>query len=344
MSVRIEHSEAVELLQSLPENSLDACITDPPYEIGIMSRKWDSTGVAFDVNTWASVLRCVKPGAHLLAFGGSRTYHRIACAIEDSGFELRDTIMYIFGSGFPKSHNLHGDWEGWGSSLKPAFEPIIVARKPFKGTLKENVLKYGTGAINIAGCRVPTATEGELGRWPANLITDGSDEVVDAFPYAPGQLAPNSADTPSSLTKNVYGERKRVSFGKRAGEASANRRYTDNGSTNFAALPGERRFDTGSAARFFYCSKPGRKERDLGMGDKTNNHPTVKSLSLMRYLSKLICPPGGTICDPFLGSGTTGMAAVLEGFNFIGCDSDAEYIKIAKARIDWAIAEASRAQ
>lgn len=299
---------------------------------------------------WAvRMLQTLKPGGHLLAFGGSRTYHRLACAIEDAGFEIRDQIMWVYGSGFPKSHNLAGEWQGWGTALKPAHEPIVVARKPLQGTVTANVLKWGTGAVNVDGCRIDAIRLAQtysqpdirgnaynaerdkrhmaevaenLGRWPANLIHDGSDEVLACFPLAPGQLADASSTAPSSRTKNCFGKM------SREGEASADRRYTEEGSTNFAALPGQRRLDSGSAARFFYCAKTSKSERGEG-----NNHPTVKPQALMRYLCRLVTPPGGIVLDPFCGSGSTGLAALAEGFRFVGIEQKEEYCRIAADRL-----------
>lgn len=359
--------DSLEVLKTLEDCSVDSIVTDPPYELGFMGKSWDRSGIANNADVWREALRVLKPGGYLLSFGGSRTAHRMVCAIEDAGFEVRDQIMWIYGSGFPKSHNLSGDRQGWGTALKPAHEPICVARKPFKGTVAANVLKHGTGALNIDACRVPTgdklgggnnsadvSREGKhegwkrpwmndaeaatlsadrsrestarseaLGRWPANIIHDGSDEVLDAFPDAPGQLAKVSATAPSEKTSNVYGKM------KREGEVTANKRYTEEGSTSFAATPGERRFDTGSAARFFYCAKASKKDRGEG-----NDHPTVKPTDLMRYLVRLVTPPGGTVLDPFMGSGSTGRAAKLEGFSFIGIDITPAYVDIARKRIE----------
>lgn len=295
---------------------------------------------------WAlEVYRVLKPGGHCLSFASTRTYHRMTSGIEDAGFEIRDQIGWVFGSGFPKSHNLHGEWEGWGTALKPAWEPIVVARKPLIGTVVSNVLTHGTGAINIDGCRVPgepvpinkleswsgfeqtqrpdyTATINDQGRWPANLIHDGSDEVLAAFPAAPGQIAKVKYDSSLRQTSRVY------SSMKRGHEPTANKRYTSDGVTNFAMTPGARRLDAGSAARFFYCAKTSKSERGAD-----NSHPTVKPLALMRYLVRLVTPPRGLILDPFLGSGTTGCAALAEGFDFIGIEREPAYFDIAKRRI-----------
>lgn len=294
-----------ELIKNLEDNSIDSIVTDPPYELGFMGKKWDNSGIAYDVKLWIECLRVLKPGGHLLAFSGSRTYHRMAVAIEDAGFDIRDQIQWVYGSGFPKSHNIGKaidkmqggakQWNGWGTALKPAHEPICVARKPLIGTVAENVLKYGTGGINIDGCRVGTqeswqrlkgSNEGldgnflkgkkEIprfsninGRWPANLIHDGSEEVLSSFPDE----------------------------------------------------------NEKSPARFFYCAKASKKDRD------ENHHPTVKPTDLMRYLCRLVTPPKGIILDPFTGSGSTGKAAILEGYRFVGFDMKSEYIDIASARI-----------
>jgi DNA modification methylase len=340
---------------------------------------------------WAvEARRLLKPGAHLLSFASPRTYHRMTCGVEDAGFEIRDQLMWIFGSGFPKSHNLQPfsllatkqTFEQWGTALKPAHEPICLARKPLDGAVLENVLGHGTGALNIEASRIPTdeelragagglfshlrdgkpypnGREGEAssdrryadsggtdfsmtpgirggdpaGRWPANVLHDGSDEVLSAFPQALGQQAAVTGDEPSSKTNNVY--------------------HPFNGRP--ATLP---RGDTGSAARFFYCAKASKEDRDEGLHNfrprqyshdgrekpienayqrnnslARNHHPTVKPTDLMRYLCRLITPPAGVILDPFLGSGSTGKAAVLEGFRFIGIEREEEYFDIACARL-----------
>lgn len=379
-----------ERLKEWPENSFDSCVTDPPYNLasikkrfgapdstpakgrhnrGFMGKEWDSE-VAFDPATWVEVLRVLKPGAHLLAFGGTRTAHRLACAIEDAGFEVRDCLCWTYGQGFAKSHDLG---EGRGTALKPAFEPIYLARKPFDGTTEANVAKWGTGGLNIEACRVDgiprtTHVAGNIrtsrsssssvggskcgwrdelgvvrppppGRWPANLIHDGSEEVVAAFPESAGQLAPSRTDG-SEKTHLIYGAMK---------------------NNPEPRLP---RGDEGSAARFFYCAKASRTDREEGLESfdgkkrddsrnadqpsmnggegnpynrgatpRKNHHPTVKPTKLMRYLVRLITPPGGVVLDPFTGSGSTGKAALLEGCSFVGCELEAEYVEIASARI-----------
>ena len=525
-------------MKEMPDNSVDSIVTDPPYELGFMGKSWDSSGIAFNVEVWQEALRVLKPGGHLLAFSGSRTYHRMAVAIEDAGFEIRDQIMYVYGSGFPKSLNvkkaakdkvcqcsvewsygtdtqgtksqakhdlrlmqnahlsqtinaenkqgevlltqlqeqsapstnggksqegledgkessvegwgntqetkgqlqgseihslpagvsadgsqgrLHngtpisdgsmdgqdansdrsgqsqesqsigqpqgelgalsnqrgsqagGSWricgrcnkpliDGWGTALKPAHEPIVLARKPLIGTVANNVLTFGTGGLNIDGSRVGSeggSTGGDkpsthlslsgafstghdvvkldAGRWPANFIHDGSDEVVELFP-----------DTKSGAVK-PYQRANRDSY---SGSMPAESTFNKEG-------------DSGSAARFFYCAKASKRDRNEGLdgfeakekrymatangtGETSigmdrfttqpvaNHHPTVKPTDLMRYLVRLVTPPNGTVLDPFMGSGSTGKACAYEGFNFIGIDQSAEYVEIARARIEYA--------
>jgi DNA modification methylase len=355
--------DCLDLMPMLGENGVDSIVTDPPYGLSFMGKDWDH-GVP-GVHFWQEALKVLKPGGYLLAFGGTRTFHRLAVAIEDAGFEMRDTLMWVYGSGFPKSHN--GAWGG--TALKPAYEPIILARKPLIGTVAANVLAHGTGGLNIDRCRVgdevlPEITAGQaklgtfergvmvtperVGRWPANLLHDGSDEVLALFPDSRGQLADASLTAPSPKTSNVYGAM------RREGEPSANSDNT--GSVGFKMKPGARRGDAGSAARFFYCAKASRADRDEGLDGaplknnmrvngpreseeaktatlRKNHHPTVKPTDLMRYLCRLITPPGGIVLDPFTGSGSTGKAAVLEGFGFIGCELQPEYVEIALARI-----------
>ena len=395
----------LETLKTLDTASVDSIVTDPPYELGFMGKSWDNSGIAYNQDLWAECLRVLKPGGHLLAFSGSRTYHRMTVAIEDAGFEIRDQIMWIYGSGFPKSldvskaidkaagfegeviatekvdigmqgGSMHAgretnvvqrdvrelsdvakQWQGWGTALKPAHEPIVVARKPLIGTVANNVLTYGTGAINIDGSRVGTADgfgggakgtsgfaagyEGDgfvastQGRWPANVIHDGSDEVLEGFPESKGGAFP-------------------AKRGQAVNTSFASGQETVGG---YRAMG-----DIGSAARFFYCAKASKSERNAGLEGlpeqeqqgsykfrtdgsldgketepKANIHPTVKPLALMRYLIKLVTPPGGTVLDPFLGSGTTAVAAILEGFDWIGCEMTEEYWPIIEARVEWAL-------
>lgn len=365
MTYQLHVGRCEDVLKTLPDNSVDAIVTDPPYGLSFMNHKWD-----YDVPTveqWQECLRVLKPGGHLLAFGGSRTYHRLVVNAEDAGFEIRDQILWIYGSGFPKSHNLDGDFDGWGTALKPAHEPIVMARKPFKKTVSANMAEHGTGAININACRIPTdeALNGGAGgllshrrdgtepvadyeqapegRWPANIIHDGSDAVVSAFPDAKGQQGALTGNEPSSKmgVANCYGQ--------------MDRRHEST----------PRIDNSKSAARFFYCAKVKPKERDEGLerfiatsaSDMTggrkegsvgindpragagrtngakNNHPTVKPIALMSYLCRLITPPAGTVLDPWMGSGSTGRAAIEEGFNFIGIDLNPDYVTIASARI-----------
>lgn len=379
MAFEIKHGDCLEVMRSMTDSSVDAIVTDPPYGLSFMGKKWDYDVPSVEV--WAECLRVLKPGGHLLAFAGTRTQHRMAVRIEDAGFEIRDMIAWVYGSGFPKSLDVSkaidkaagaerdvvgqryrlgdkriypespagyeggfdGDgsitapatdaarqWQGWGTALKPSLEPITVARKPLVGTVAENVLAHGTGALNIDGCRVEGAPpsvpqpafsrdmragfgssngrNGEMsqasGRWPANLIHDGSDEVVALFPQAGGGFG-------------VRGKGRSVYCGGLDAETGHVVGYGD----------------TGSAARFFYCAKASKVDRGEG-----NAHPTVKPTDLMRYLCRLVTTPGGTVLDPFCGSGSTGKAAKLEGFNFIGIEREAEYVAIAEARI----AEAQR--
>lgn len=362
------------VLKSLPDCSVDAVVTDPPYGLGFMGKKWDYDVPGIEV--WAECLRVLKPGGHLLAFAGTRTQHRMAVRIEDAGFEIRDMIAWIYGSGFPKSRNLDGEWAGWGTALKPAMEPITFARKPLAGTVIDNVMEYGTGAINIDGCRVPITSAddgrqfdynhngcnrstvpagGKLGmhdggwkvrkgdvlvpegRWPANIIHDGSDEVVALFPEtSSGSMSSGTQraaqDAPGSVCYGVFG-----------GNAT---------SKNIEA-------NSGSASRFFYCAKSTRADRNDGcdgLDEKSlnwssgsqnpgkfqsentkrsaeNHHPTVKPTELMRYLCKLVTPQNGVVLDPFMGSGSTGRGAVLEGFGFIGIEREADYFSIAERRV-----------
>ena len=364
--INLLHGDCLDRLRELPDNSVDAVVTDPPYGLSFMGKRWD-----YDVpsiETWAECLRVLKPGGHLLAFAGTRTQHRMAVRIEDAGFEIRDLIAWVYGSGFPKSldvskaidkrdrHTIGASeavvvditapateaaqqWQGWGTALKPALEPITVARKPLAGTVAQNVLQWGTGGLNVDGCRVGTTVEtwpatrarpaeGEPnalythklagndrtqtvstgapppGRWPANLIHDGSDEVLGLFPQNTSPQPRKTKRSPDAGTRNGYG-----TF---AGQDEVVIGYGD----------------SGSAARFFYCAKASKADRGEG-----NNHPTVKPTALMRYLCRLITPPSGTVLDPFMGSGSTGKAAILEGFNFIGIERESEYLEIARQRI-----------
>lgn len=401
-SYKIYNGDMLDMLQVIESESIDAIVCDPPYELGFMNKSWDSTGIAFKKETWQNCFEVLKPGGYLLAFGGSRTYHRIACAIEDAGFEIRDCVMYLYGTGFPKSYNIGNQieakvlfndasgrsqkklqgqkveasmwthhwsyengkekkdysilskekvidveyqtelgkqWQGWGTCLKPAYEPIIVARKPFKGSVVDNIIKYRVGGINIDGCKIGNEKRTQFsgksngriyseysqknahfetveGRFPANVITDGSEEVAKGMP--------NTTSTPIAEE---------------------------------------------SAMRYFYSAKASKKDRDEGLDafqDKTfhsvlnqkngsgdrldgaktpirkNNHPTCKPTELMQYLVRLVSPKGATILDPFMGSGSTGKAVMFENrerdanYKFIGIELTDEYLPIAQARIEYA--------
>lgn len=418
MSYQIHLGSNLDILPTLPDNSVDSIVTDPPYELGFMGKSWDSSGIAYSTELWSECLRVLKPGGHLLAFGGSRTWHRIAVAIEDSGFQVRDSIAWLYGSGFPKSldiskaidkaagaerevvgkathhSNQHSfadsdkysgtefraditapatpeaqQWEGWGTALKPAFEPVVVARKPLIGTVAENVLTHGTGGLNIDGSRIGLAEDkraagtrtykagtlagglnGEgtlqeaphdgLGRWPSNVILD---------PYTAELL-----DEQSGISQSKAGGKSGTNANPMSWvEANADR---ERGGHN----------DSGGASRFFYIAKASRRDRNEGLeelplikggamsgaeyreGKPTNHpvrqnfHPTVKPTDLMRYLVKLVTPPGGVVLDPFTGSGSTGKAAILEGFDFIGIELTEEYLPIIEGRL--AHAEKMRAE
>ena len=417
----IYNGDCLEVLAGLPENSVDTCITDPPYGLGFMGKQWDTFdksqfGIAgnegendlkvkksFNVlpryrkdglqeftYKWASeVYRVLKPGAIMLAFGGTRTYHRMVCAIEDAGFEIRDTIAWVYGSGFPKSYNIgkgidkqagaerefvcespfkasaeaelrtkgkcqsgrtthnpitkgNSGWDGWGTALKPAMELIVVAMKPLDGTFAENALKWGVAGYWIDGGRVgdfesnqpsglqryrewsdshtgqnrppmEATTSGSQGRFPANLIHDGSDEVTGLFPMTGASKASYRGLEHSGRHGGLADLGGNIKDG-----TNTIRGHDDNG---------------GSAARFFYCAKASRAERDAGL-DGINPHPTIKPINLMRYLVRLTkTPTGGIVLDPFMGSGTTGCACALEGREFIGIEKEAEYVEIAEKRI-----------
>lgn len=329
----------LEVLLGIPDCSIDAVVTDPPYGLSFMGKEWDHSVPSAAV--WREALRVLKPGGHLLAFAGTRTQHRMACNIEDAGFEIRDMLAWVYGSGFPKSLDVSkaidkaagadrevvgvagrsgsarscmaGDfaggnymattpateaakkWQGWGTALKPALEPITLARKPLAGTVAANVLEHGTGAINVDGCRVA-----------ANGEKTGSNGAVG--------LTPERGWNGNSLHRSVNREQSTTQ-----GRWPANLIHDD--SEEVADLLGE-------AKRFFYCPKASRKERGEG-----NNHPTVKPVELMRYLVRLVTPPGGLVLDPFCGSGTTGIACKLEGFAFHGIELNPEYAELSKKRI-----------
>jgi site-specific DNA-methyltransferase (adenine-specific) len=432
VTATVLHGDCLEVMRGMPEASVDAVCTDPPYHLtsivkrfgkensapaksngatgvygraaaGFMGQSWDGGNIAADPATWAEVYRVLKPGGHLVAFGGSRTFHRMACAIEDAGFEIRDQIMWLYGSGFPKSHDVSKaidkaagaerevvgvnptyralqdnasaynlrrnphltvpatdagrEWAGWGTALKPAHEPIVLARKPLaEPTVAAQVLATGTGALNIDGCRVgasknvPASGSGSrnvygsglgadregtsgfnptIGRWPANVAHDGSDEVLEAF--------------------SAFGWR-------RSGEPVGERGRGGIWAPGNGKPCGPQYGDSGTAARFFYCAKASRAERDAGLDElprrenanwpqsldgndkrgarpRSNTHPTVKPVALMAWLVRLVTPPGGLVLDPFGGSGSTAVACIREGFDCVLIEREAEYVEIARRRI-----------
>lgn len=358
--------DCITVMQSLPENSVDSVVCDPPYHLtsivkrfgagnaapakvketgafarasrGFMGKTWDGGDIAFQPETWAEVWRVLKPGGYLLAFSGSRTYHRMACAIEDAGFEIRDQLDWIYGSGFPKSHAQDGDFEGWGTALKPAHEPICMARKPLaEGSVEKNLARWGTGGVNIDACRVPdrdrteyglagaTRTQGHvygapssgadfdssLGRHPANVLHDGSPEVLAAFPQDMGASAA------------------RFFYGPKASQQDRDEGLQDFALKHAAALP----MRSAGGQRGGVALDGSRTDRQIF---RANTHPTVKPTDLMRWCVRLVTRKGGVVLDPFMGSGSTGKAAMLEGMQFIGIDITPEYVDIARARIDWA--------
>ena len=457
--IRLHNHDCLEVLKMMIEDEVfvDSIVTDPPYELGFMGRSWDSTGIAFQKETWELCFKILKPGGHLLAFSGSRTYHRMAVAIEDAGFEIRDQVMWLYGSGFPKSMNIgkaldkklgneriktgekktHSnkgikqseqrtaigagafgqeveeevtvgttEWEGWGTALKPAHEPLVLARKPLsEKSVVDNVLKHRTGGINIDECRV----EGNDAKYPdtnpdfrdqgrqskenmgidklsfgqtenvkrkkvvrksrdensvwtddnSGMKAEGS-EYADADPR--GRFPSNIMHDGSDAVKNIFPHTK----------SGKMKQHIEGGQYNVYGKMYPRDVETigdeGSAARFFYCAKTSKAERNQGLDnlptkkassmpgrrnaddmkdskidndvtgrfvtEKKNIHPTVKPIKLMKYLCRLITPKGGTILDPFMGSGSTGMAAKEEKFDFIGIEKEEEYFNIASARIE----------
>ena len=385
---KLYHGSMLDMLDVIEPNSIDAIITDPPYELNFMSKGWDNSGIAFQNEAWEKCFKVLKPGGHLLAFGGSRTFWKIAAAINEAGFEIRDTIMWLYGSGFPKSMNIglaidkrngvdnrtgnirtdgkatlgdiyewangspdtkeyeerkaQNEWDGWGTCLKPAYEPIIVARKPVENSIVDNVLKYGVGGFNIDECKIG---ESEAGRFPANVIHDGSEEVLRGMPYTKGNGGEPNTEK-SNCECRVF--------------ASGENKLWHKSGTHFD--------DEGSAARYFYCAKATKFDRDEGLCDfeesrttdgcirsnletarkfgansafRKNIHPTVKPISLMRYLVRLVSPKNATILDCFNGSRSTGKAVMLENkefkknYKYIGIELTEEYLPIAKARIEY---------
>jgi len=307
------HGDSLQVLKELPDNSIDSVVSDPPYGLAFMGKKWDYDVPS--VELWREVLRVLKPGGHLLSFGGTRTYHRMVVAIEDAGFEIRDQIMWIYGSGFPKSMNIkEGEMKGWGTALKPANEPIVLARKPLeKGlTVAENVLKWGTGALNIDETRIGTE-QIEKGRWPANVLFD--EEAAKAL------------DTQQAEVSRFFYVAKASKRERNAGLDECDHNECDHVCTlkPQKTKQGNRPGSPDMTGKF-----PDHDHRPSG----GNNHPTVKPVKLMEYLIKLVCPPNGIVLDPFMGSGTTGVAAINLGFEVLGIEREAEYITIAEKRME----------
>lgn len=382
-SVTLYHGDSLDVLRTLPDGSVDSVVTDPPYGLEFMGKGWDGAdgfrrslnladagranvfgrastkapeyraGALFQewCEQWATeCLRALRPGGHMLAFGGTRTWHRLACAVEDAGFEIRDSLAWLYGSGFPKSLNLvddEGERTGWGTALKPAFEPIVVARKPLAGTVAANVLAHGTGALNIDGCRIgsderenpPGSTRPRVamgggwredatptravGRWPTNVILD--DSQADALDQQSGDRPAGGKVTGRQDAKTgdngIYG-----AFG-----AVENKPYDDEGgASRFFVRASLTADDLAIAERFRYCAKAGSDERPVVNGTA---HPTVKPLAFIRWLARLVTRAGGTVLEPFTGSGTTVEACLLEGFNIIAIEREDEYLPLIEYRI-----------
>ena len=299
---RAHNANNLDAIKDLADNSIDSIVTDPPYEIAFMGRDWDNSGQAYNEQLWRECLRVLKPGGHLIAFGATRTIHRTTSAIEASGFQIRNLISWLYFSGFPKSLNLDGDWSGFGTALKPAQEPAVLARKPIEhGTIAKQVLSTGTGALNIDGCRFGYGDECWVGPNTQKLGL-GGDIVIR-----------NSKSIFTDTSKNFLFKKSTL------GRWPAN--------IYQCAKPSRAERDAGL------------EHLD---GDIKNVHPTVKPLKLMRWLCRLITPPSGTVLDPFAGSGTTLAAAILEGFDVIGFELTAEYMPIIEGRCKWAIEEYKR--
>ena len=345
----VYNDDCMYTLTTLGDNSIDSIVTDPPYELKFMNNKWDTTGISFNVDLWKECLRVLKPGGFLLSFSAPRLQHRLVCAIEDAGFRIVDGIIYMFGTGMSKGQNIGKTIEkkfpsedgtkymDFHTQLKSSYEYICVAQKPTEGTFVENVLKYGVGAFNIGACRIKhneplkttqrtkrngtwndsnsgfdisknnIASANPEGRFPTNIILD--ELAAEDLGNSVGKITTSSGGRSDS----VFRENSRV---YRTGKS--NIQHIDPG---FG--------DTGTVARYFYCAKASKKERG-----EYNTHTTVKPLSLMKYLVRLVTPPEGTILDPFMGSGTTGIASLTQGFNFIGIEKEKEYYDIALKRME----------
>ena len=329
-----------EVLARLDEGCVDTVITDPPYGLEFMGKGWDKGVPGPDF--WVEVLRVAKPGAMLLAFGGTRTYHRLACAIEDAGWELRDCLMWLYGTGFPKSHNIGKKvegWDGWGTALKPAWEPIILAMKPLDGTFANNALEHGVAGLNIDATRI--ALDGEKTPTGSGKGSENSKfEQVRRSKGNGGNATPSAGRWPANV---VLDEEAGEILDEQSGEKKAGK-YKKTGKRNskVGTLRSMNAFDQsvknapdnygdgGGASRFFYCAKAGKKDRGEG-----NDHPTVKPQSLMRWLVRLTSTPtGGLVLDPFMGSGSTGVACRAEGRQFCGIELDEHYIEIAARRLE----------
>ena len=415
----IHHGDCIETMNAMPPESVDAIVTDPPYGLGFMGKKWDGLPPSLE---WAEACyRVLKPGGHIAAFGGTRTWHRLAVAIEDAGFEMRDSLAWLYGSGFPKSHDVgkaidklagaerevvgtrirhggappvpgnHGNdgptkdawrdsrrggayaipvtapatpeaaqWDGWGTALKPAFEPIVLARKPLaEKTVARNVLAYGTGAINVDACRIGTDDDtarpngvtaiwqeggtakpgigggSPSGRWPANVLLDQHAAAwVDEQSGTSESKATASRGKPSGtfLLNGCHSVAELRALAK-AGAKTPTGRDARATLARYEAMEDRPRghSDSGGASRFFYTAKAPKSERPSVDGVQ---HPTVKPLAIMRWLIRLVTPPGGTVLDPFAGSGTTIEAALIEGFNPVGIEMETDYLPLIQHRID----------
>ncbi|GFM29232.1 DNA methyltransferase [Novosphingobium sp. PY1] len=398
MTARVIHGDCTVVLREMARDCVlvDSVCTDAPYHLasivarlgqpdsapiqsgttgvyarssqGFMGQQWDGGDVAFRVDTWRRVYDVMKPGAYLVGFAATKGYHRMACAIEDAGFEIRDMLSWLYGTGFPKSHNLEGEHDGWGTALKPAVEPIVFAQKPIsESSVAANVARWGVGAINIDACRIhaedaqggsytvkrfaPGADvnksgawkqeaefTGEMkpGRWPANVLHDGSEEVLEAFA--------------------AYGERGALApVGMRGGDKCRNvfGAFKGNGDDG-ATFQG----DTGTAARFFYSSKATQGERifecrecgahTIGKPacghDDMRTHPTVKPISLMRWLVELVTPPGGLVLDPFAGTGTTAAAAREAGMQSLSIEDDENHVRDIAVRLGLDLSQITTAE